>query len=86
MNKPPISLAERRKAEPTLQEQVIEGLEKMLDHARKGDVDTVLVIAKRPDGLWQFVTAGNAFTTEMVGRLEIIKHDMIVKYIEDETQ
>lgn len=86
MSKPPISLAEHRKAEPTRQEQVIEALEKMLAFARKGDVDTVLVIAKRPDGMWQFETAGEAYTTDMVGRLEIIKHDMIEKYIEDETQ
>ncbi len=63
--------------------EVIAALKKTLALAENGEVDTVVLIAAQPDGCWSYEFAGGRFTTEMVGRLEIIKAEWLLAYIED---
>ena len=57
-------------------------LEKFLERTRNEEVNTIFVLIKQADGKWVFDHGGAAWTTDMVGRLEIAKQEMIQRFIE----
>lgn len=76
-----IRLAERMKTDPDDRARIVEFLERHLKNAQDGLVATVLVISKGRDGMWQWDEAGDATTSDMIGRLEIVKHEIVARYI-----
>jgi hypothetical protein len=78
-----IKLAERLKTPTDSRAKIVAFLEKHLKNAREGLVSEVLIVSKGRDGLWQFDQGGDATATDMIGRLEIVKHEIVAKYIED---
>lgn len=78
----PIKLAERLKTSPDSREKIVAFLEKQLAETRAGNVAQMLVISRSLDGLWCWAQAGDATATEMIGRLEIVKHEITAHYVE----
>lgn len=78
-----IKLAERLKTEPDDRAKVVEFLEKHLEKAREGFSAGVVVITKARDGAWLFDQGGDMSVTELLGRLEIIKHEIAANFVAD---
>ena len=78
-----IKLAERLKTSPDERDRIVAVMEKHLEHARQGLVAATLIISKGRDGMWQWDEAGDATTCDMIGRLEIVKHEITARYVAD---
>ena len=46
------------------------------------DLESTIVIARRGDGTWMWDMAGNVFLTDMLGKIEIVKAELIAQYLE----
>lgn len=46
------------------------------------DLESVFIVARRANGEWLWNFEGNVFTTDMVGRIEISKQEMIRGYLD----
>lgn len=78
-----IKLAERLKTEPDARAKIIAFLEEQLEETRKGNVAQLLIISRGRDGLWCWEQAGDARAVEIIGRLEIVKHEITARYVAD---
>jgi len=76
-----IALAERLKTSPDSRGAMVAFLEEQLGEVRAGNVAELLVISRARDGVWCWERAGDTTTTEMVGRLEIVKHEITAHYV-----
>lgn len=69
---------------PTLPDEIRAGILKLLatcvEDAQAGNVETMLVIAVRPDGTWSREWSGTLDMSSMIGRLEITKQEWIAEY------
>lgn len=77
-----IKLAERLKTDPDKRTEIVEFLEKHLEDARQGNVAQMLVVSRGRDGMWCWEQVGDARAVEMIGRLEIVKHEITAQYID----
>lgn len=72
---------------PTLLEQartdVIDILEKALDRAKSGEIETILVIMKHLDGCWSDERSIAIDFPEAIGRLEIVQHAWMNQYLRE---
>ncbi len=72
-------------AKPTAREQrkadVFEILRARLAEAERGEVDEIVVISRRLDRTWRHDESDSELFVETVGRLEILKADMIARYL-----
>lgn len=74
-----LSIAERPKVADTDRDRLVAFLEQFLEDARAGLVDCAFVLIKSPDGHWKWDWAGGEFISDMVGRIEVVKTEIIVK-------
>jgi hypothetical protein len=77
-----IKLAERLKTHTDNREKIVAFLEEQLGQVREGLVSEMLVISKSRDGVWCWEQAGDATASDMIGRLEVVKHEITAIYIE----
>lgn len=59
---------------------VISELEKALEAAKQGQIDAVVVLARCTNGKWTEWHSGARNFPDMVGKMEIVKHDWIAQY------
>lgn len=78
-----IKLAERLKTQPDERAEIVALMEKHLEDARQGLVAATLIISKGRDGLWKWNEGGDARVLDMIGRLEVVKHEIAACYVED---
>lgn len=56
---------------------LIEGLERLLERARSGEIEAIAYVALRPDQKFESNKIGHCSTLEMVGALEFVKADIV---------
>ena len=75
-------------AKPTVADEVrksaVDILNKMLAEAESGQITTLVVIVGRPDGTWGDYFSGSENCSTLIGRLEIMKHELIAKYLAEQ--
>ena len=77
-----LSIAERIKTDPVDRERIVTFLRKVLADAEAGLVDCSIVLVKSPDGMWKFELDGDVFLTDMVGRIEVAKAELLKRFLE----
>jgi hypothetical protein len=77
-----LSLAQRPLASEERRREMVAKLEEALAEAKNGITDTLVILVRCPDGGWSWDTAGEAFLTDIIGRVEILKHEMVTRYIQ----
>jgi len=78
-----LSIAPKVKSNADHKAEILEVLNKTIALVEADEIDTIVLIAASPSGYWRYETAGGRFTTEMIGRLEIIKAEWIRTYLKD---
>ena len=58
-------------------------LQRLIDNP---DLEAVFVVYKKADGRWAWDFAGNEFVVEMLGRVDIAKHEYVHKYLKSEEE
>jgi hypothetical protein len=79
-----IKLVEKRLVPVDRKAEVVAICKTLLDMAERGEVDTLLFICADSESMWRFDYAGKAFTTELLGRIDIAKAEIISKYLASE--
>jgi hypothetical protein len=64
-----------------IRETVIELLERRLEEARAGKVDTVVIICHYVDGDWSDCASSTEIFSDAIGRLEILKQDWVQRVL-----
>jgi hypothetical protein len=81
-----VSLVERQPIESSCKEDIISHLEEALERARSGEMDALVLIERRTDGYWRWDRSVNVLTCDIVGRLEIVKAEIIAGYLQSVKQ
>lgn len=63
-----------------IKERVVDILQEYLEKAKAGEIEGLIIIAKRPDETWQHRYSGVMQFTDMIGKLEVIQQDLIEAY------
>ena len=70
---------------PTVDEEVkaeaLKLLEEYADRVRSGEIESVIVIGKKPDGFWSFDHSKLVAFPEAIGRIQIALHEWINGYL-----
>jgi hypothetical protein len=66
----------------SIRADVVAGLEKALEEAKRGEIDEIFVIAKTADGFRELASPTQHFA-EWIGRLEITKASWLHEYIKN---
>jgi hypothetical protein len=72
------------KAAKIVRATVIDVLEKLLAETREGEISEVLILASKPDGSFTHRASATLDFVEAIGQMEILKHDLIAIYTQDE--
>ncbi len=78
----PIRLATRPLVIDEVRESVTRLLREALEKAEAGKVDCVIIILGHPDGTWTDLASETVEFSKAVGRLEILKHKWIARFVE----
>jgi hypothetical protein len=79
-----VSIVRKKTVDEEIKSRVIEMLKTTLAEAEAGDIGAIFMIVERPDEMWTERWDGTAKLSEMIGRIEIIKHKIIHQYFESE--
>jgi hypothetical protein len=78
----PVRLAVRSSDE-LRQETIVKQLEELLEEVRKGDVDSVMLIAEYRDSPSpSFWCSGSPDLERTIARLEVMKHGQILRFLD----
>lgn len=78
-----VTLAPKPTVEDEVRASVVELLSVRLAEAKAGDISTVVIITRSASGEWDDCASNTEHFSESVGRLEIIKHRWIEKYLRE---
>lgn len=67
------------KASLSAKDRVIKMLEEYLEEAKNNEIDSALLIIKRADGQWTWILDGDTPYSDMIGRLEIAKTEIVME-------
>lgn len=77
-----VTLVTKPTAAEEVRESVIRLLRKTLDEAEAGQIETVIIIGRAPDGEWINRASETNHFSDAIGRLEITKAEWIAQYLE----
>jgi len=77
----PIELVTDKKR---IEESCVKLLSEALEEARSGEISECVIIMLRRDGFWAWRHSETLRTSETIGRLEIVKHEIMAKYRESQ--
>ena len=52
-----------------------------LKDVTEGNIDSLFLLTRRTDGVWTWAFAGDRYTTEMIGWMEIAKQEWIGRFL-----
>ncbi len=79
-----ISLLKKATADDTTKDQIVEMLKSTLAEAESGQISGIFMIVEQPDEMWIERWDGRVKLSEMLGRVEIVKHKIIHQYFQSE--
>lgn len=80
--KEPLALVPKATASDEIRESVVKLLRKSLEEAENGDIVSVIMILRHPDGEWSDRCSATGAFSEDIGRLEITKQQWIARFFE----
>ena len=80
----PISIVPKATVGDEVKADCIKTLKDALVLAESGEIDVVVMILGRVDGMWHTKTSETMRLSETIGRLEILKQEWIAKLLESE--
>jgi hypothetical protein len=79
-----VSLVAKSTVKSDIKDRIIAMLEDTLAEAKAGDIGAIFMIVERPDEMWTERWDGTCKLSELIGRMEIIKHKIIHGYFRGE--
>lgn len=79
-----VSLVSKPTVDEKIKSRVVEMLRNTLKEAEAGDIGGIFMIVEGPDEMWTERWDGTCKLSEMLGRVEIIKHKIIHQYFQSE--
>lgn len=79
-----LSVVPKKTVTEEQQESVMRAIHGIMADAERGDVETVIVIARHADGNWTDRASTTHHYSDCIGRLEILKQTWINQYLADD--
>ena len=79
-----LKLAAKQTTADEIKTRIVGLLLKTLEEAKEGNIDAIILIAQQPGGEWVNRTSDTMRLSDMIGRLEVTKHELIANFLESE--
>lgn len=80
----PVALVSKPTVAGSIKSVVVDLLKEALVKAEAGEIESVIIILKRPDGTWHDDRSGCIGMVDAIGHLEIIKQAWINVYLKED--
>lgn len=77
-----LNLVSKPRASDEDRKDIVALLRRTLAEAEAGELDTVILLARRPDGYWAERYSGVSPMTDLIGRLTIVQAQMVRRYLD----
>jgi hypothetical protein len=81
-----VSLVRKATVDKEIKSRLVDMLKATLAEAEAGDIGGIFMIVERPDQMWTERWDGTCKLSEMLGRVDIIKHKIIHQYFKSENE